>query len=426
MGNIADRLARKNDPLYAPAKAIIKAAAAYVESGEDDDAYEELAEAIEAAVEGRIGAELGELLQLVEVQAEPRQDSEELLDAVQDVLEPLCEVLAVDPHTTGYLVATPILFEDCPTSWGVSVPDEKFAEITRILKTTGLVEEDAEVYFLPRVVSSLEADMLEYGDIRKILTCMSQGLAEEALAAVALSNARVAMALPEPVGGVGPDPFKGYMSTGLLVAFIASKDTEAFPLAMELSHEMALATTFADADDQDELDDFGDDLPPAIDEALFAQAREDVHAVLALAAEPLALALAVPRLTVLYPPRDWFTGVDCARSFERNLGATEAVRAIAAAQACGVVEALCVDDDFDSELGDDLCIDIALHLKADGTPVGVLKWRPMTRETPDECFDAMTGFLASMGLGALSEGPSTNEAKGASPHYGGGTTHTLH
>jgi len=389
MGKIADRLARRNDPLYAQAKNIVRAASAY-SLAYDDEEFDRLIEQIEPALQSLPAPEFDRLLELAFDAAEPRRDGEDVAYAIDDALEQLCETLPGNGEAPdGYLVALPLVVEDCNAAWQIPVAAPQVEGAVQALKEFGLVVDDAKVTFLPRVLGALEGDILLHGEVYRLTRLLAQQRFEEAEQVLRQARARVGLELPPE--GTSKDASVGQASVGVLVAFVTSADSEPFPLAMELNHALGESV-----DDEGSEDD--DEIGPAV-----KQAFEDVRSVLATAAERLAKALAVSSLTLLDPPEGWFSGVFAARRLERETRARMWLLDIAEQHADGKLEVLCFGDHVEPPTARRAWFEVHVHLKADRKLLGSHAWHPLSHENDDDCFDALSDFLDSTGLKTLSE-----------------------
>jgi len=395
MGKIADRLARRNDPLYAQAKNIVRAASAY-SLAYDDEQFDRLIEQIEPALQSLPGPEFDRLLELAFDAAEPRRDGEDVAYAIDDALEQLCETLPGDGEAPdGYLVALPLVVEGC-NAWQIPVAASQVEGALQALKEFGLVVDDAKVTFLPRVLGALEGDILLHGEVYWLTRLLAQQRFEEAEQVVRQARARAGLEpLPE---GASKDAAVGYASVGVLVAFVASADSEPFPLAMELNHALGESVGDEGSENDDEIG------------TPVTQAFEDVRSVLATAAARLAKALTVSSLTLLDPPEGWFSGVFAARRLERETRARMWLLDIAKQHADAKLEVLCFGDDVNPPTAQRAWFEVHVHLKADRKLLGSYAWHPLSHENDDDCFDALSDFLDSTGLKTLSETDSPAQA----------------
>jgi len=403
MGKIADRLARKNDPLYGQAKEIVRAASTYVQVYGDDE-FDALLSKLEVPLRELSPGQFDRLLSMAFDSAEPRCDAEDVVEVIEDALGQLCEmVLGANGRLDGYLVAIPVVVH-AAVSWGLAV-SETDGRIAQALIDTGLVVDDAEVSLLPRLLGAMEADILLHGEIYRLARLMAEGRMDEADELIHQAHDRVGMELPTSLPTT-TDGASRFPSVGVIVAFVNSADAEPFPLAMELNHALEMTH-----DDERIFDDAA--------EAAADQAFEDVRAELVKAADVLARALGVSELILLDPPEDWFAGAATARRFERQTGARTWLNELANSHAAGDMGALCLDDDLQPIDAHDSWFEIRVRLIAGRHVIGSHMWHPLMFETLDECFEALNDFLDSAGLPTIDE----LDAATAAPRTRHGTVH---
>src|SRR5450755_1185334 len=261
MGKIADRLARKSDPLYDQARAIVRQASAF-EQDFDDDEFDRLKERLDSALGSLTPQDFERLLGMVTDAAAPRRDGEGVLDSVFDAIQSLCETLpGIDGAPDSYLVSIPLVAKNGPPIWGVRVSATQGAGLAQVLKDFDLVEESASVVFLPRILRSLEADLLQYGDVYRLNRVLAQGNLDEALELIAQANIRIGYGRHGNEAGnkPGKEACDATASVGVLVALVKSSDLEPFPLAMELDHALDSLGGRDPFEDQDEDEDESED-----------------------------------------------------------------------------------------------------------------------------------------------------------------------
>jgi hypothetical protein len=382
MGKIAERMALKTDPLFQFAKNIAKDAVAYCQA-EEEDAYYALTNTIDAALEGTAPTDTQKLLELTYKILEPRTDAGDIMDEVINGFDTLCTTIDLPFDSVGHLVSFPVVFSGKKVTWEVDTVKQGEAAIVDAMREFDLVEEEALVTFMPRLLAPLEADALNYGDTRLMVQLLSQGKHKEALDVVLASNKRNGIELKYNV----TNPEKNLVSTGVLVAFVHTIDPEPFPLAQMLDAELESASDISDDD-------------PEGAKAQTVQAFEDVRVVLEKVSEAIIKHLDIANATILLPPEDWFAGVSCARQLERKTSLMQWMQVQADLHGAGDMGALTAKVDSTTLL-EDGHVTISMHRKSDLAEVASFCWYNTSREQQEESMESLAVALNESAVDAL-------------------------
>jgi hypothetical protein len=384
MGKIAERLALKSDPLFNFAKSIAKDAIAYVHA-DTEDAFFQLSDTAETALNAIPDTDIQKLLSMTMSILEPRHDAQEVMDEVCHTVDTLCSTIELNEDVAGHLVSLPIVITSDSVAWKLSLAEGSQQALAEIFKEFDLVEEDAGLMFLPRLLAPMEAEGLSYGDTRKLLSRMAAGNLVEALAVVEDSNRKIGLELTYKVSPAAVG--KPLISTGILVGYLTTKDAEPYPLSAMLDAEIIAAESISETDE-------------TTAQGLSDQALKEIREVLALAAPKMAAFFTASALTILRQPEDWFSGVSYARQMERQTSFYQWVRMQAAEFADGTSEFLSARVDTNSLLEEGF-VTVELLLKSDAKPVATFNWYSTTRETIYDNMAALQEALASTGIMTL-------------------------
>lgn len=404
MGKIADRFAHKTHPLYPRAKAIVQAAIrleAAIGADDDTDRFMDLADKVEDAVKSLDAENFDKLLSLVAEQVDPRRDAESLREELLALVENTCQQSYADDEdsvgsgkVSGRLIAIPVALESGARAWEMLLPQEMRDGVEAVCKTFDLVAEDSEMTFMPRILSTSEADYLGYVDVFNIMEALSLKQPDEAVRILAASQARVGFARkPRPLQKAGVEA----LSFGLLVAFVETDDSEPFPLLSSLEEA---ENDYAE-DDYAQDDDEGDEAAPEL-----LQAHQDVTTILEDAGAELANVLGCSSARILSYSLDWFIATHRAKLIERESASLIALNHLADEFTQGDVTGLVGSFDFEQPKLTDDGIAFQVHDRASGKFLRDLSWRPFAVESLDEALECLAELLESRGLLPESQEPS--------------------
>lgn len=389
MGNIADRLAVRHDPLYEDARALLTASS---------ERANNLTEMLARHLSNKSPRSFARMLDIASLTAHRGTAHSDLGAGFKDILEPLCSTLRTrnGEEVGSCLFAVPFLIRDPEAAFSLPLKPNTLEALGRCLKSHWLVGRNASLTLLPQVLSLNQVEGLGYADVY----CLTRRLFDSA-------GAQASDLIPPPIPGGGADsknesdkPATPMLSLGFFAGLVcasevdlpASDDGSLFPLS-DSYRSQAQGVCLSDGE-KDEYSRYQDQL--AIREMGTIDSR--VAQLLRLAGDDIANLVDVTHLRLLAAPSSWYADIAAARPGEREVVAAAQLQEVGDAHAQGKLSNLCVDaEPQPAELP---AGNWAMHLvrKDDRRHVGTVAWLNLEDESEDDCEQAMTEFLEREGL----------------------------
>lgn len=312
--------------LQEPSVRVLAAAATAAAEHDAADAIGKLSRMLQARLASMPPSDFDRMLGMcVNIAQQPRT-GRSLVDILDGTLVPICPVpaLGLPGELNAVLVAIPFVLDDPTAAWPRHLAQLSQKHLTSCLQLHGLLDEDVDITFLPVALKLAEVACLGYGEVHACARLLASGSVDEAVNLLERNSAK--LPLFGEVGEADQTAFE--TGIGTLVAVVRSHEWEPFPLAAELRYELAHPTEQPSGDvvrGESRASQSRLDLAERHDRMV--QAQEDTLYVLCEAAQGIAQALRVARLTLLLPPQDWYSSLEVACKHERNARLPSASRA---------------------------------------------------------------------------------------------------
>ena len=396
MGKIADRFAQKRHPLYPLCVELLDLSSKFSKAlDSEDDAYmrdegvsvefldeaddreKKFSDRLRAIFLKLSNTEFCELHDLLCLNAPARGDGEDAIMLLEDYWERMATSHEIEQEEVGLLLAIPLLVTSRKAAWDIDVTDSAGEKITTALKNFDFFGEDAEVNYVPRLLSPAECALLDPHVLFHIQAALRNGNNREAHRLVLQKRVEAGAGLPVPEPKAAED--SSYLSTGVLLTYVKSGQSEAMPLVMHLE-------TILDESEGD------------TEECLSAE--EDAMALLAQSAKGIKEALNLTELHIPLVPRDWFASQRGAAVLDR-VG-----RMVLQLRKAGINQE---DDKFlipheEIAINEDNCFVIRVRDKRKDKSEWIeLMWGILQPETPDQAMGALMHYFNTQILGHKAE-----------------------